>query len=109
MSDFADRLRIVPEFQPRDHDRVVDLLFGRLERRLQHWEPESVELEISVKDRGSREQKVTLECWLPTVGHLVATSREENLFAAVIDARDEMWRQIDRALNKLQDARTGKR
>ena len=45
-----------------------------LSRHLAHWSPEQVDLEISVKNRGGRELKVTLQAWLPSMvitrGHL---------------------------------------
>ena len=41
----ADRLRIVPEFKPEEYDRVRELLFGKLERRLARWDVQDVELD----------------------------------------------------------------
>ena len=51
MSTFSERLRLVPEFRSDERDGIVEVLFGRLERRLEHWKADQVELELSVKVR----------------------------------------------------------
>ncbi len=105
MASIQDRLRIVPEFRSDEHDRIVELLFGRLERRLQRWEPDQVELEISVKDRDTPKQRMVLECWITGVPRMVATSTDQDLFKAVVEVRDDLWRQIDRFVTKKETAR----
>jgi hypothetical protein len=70
-----------------------------------HWSAEQADLEISVKNRGDHEQKVTLEAWLPRWPSLVATSADRELDRALIDVRKGMIRQIEhektnRALHK---------
>ncbi len=107
MSDMKDRLRVVPEFRSEEHDRYRDVLFGRLERRLKRWKPEQVELELSVKDRDSRSQKVTLECWIAGVPKIVGTSTHTELDRAVTEARDDVWRQVDRFVTR-KEAERGK-
>jgi ribosome-associated translation inhibitor RaiA len=105
LSTFSDRLRIVPEFRSEEYERVRELMFGRLERRLSRWKPEEVELELSVKDRDTSKQRMVLECWIARENRLVATSREEDLWKAVVEVRDDLWRQIDRAVTKRETAR----
>ncbi|MEX0953213.1 MAG: hypothetical protein WDZ26_05235 [Nitriliruptoraceae bacterium] len=101
----GDRLRIVPEFRSDEHERVRELLFGKLERRLSRWEPDQVELEISVKDRDSNEQRMTLECWISGMNRMVATSKQRDLFQAVVEVRDDLWRQVDKEVTKRETAR----
>lgn len=105
VSKFRDRLRVVPEFLPDEYEKVKDSLFGRLERRLTRWEPEQVELEISMKDRDSSSQRVTLECWISGVPKIVGTSRLRDLDQAVIEVRDDVWRQVDRFVTKQESQR----
>ena len=107
MSEMKDRLRVVPEFRSDEHDRYRDVLFGRLERRLKRWKPEQVDLELSVKDRDSRSQKVTLECWIAGVPKIVGTSTDTELDKAVVEARDDVWRQVDRFVTR-KEAERGK-
>ncbi len=104
-SEFEQRLRIVPEFRPDEYARVRELMFGRLERRLSRWEPSQVELELSVKDRDTSKQRMTLECWISGAPRMVATSNDADLFRAVVEVRDDLWRQIDRYVTRRETAR----
>ncbi len=90
----AERLRLGFGFGAAHRSHVLDLL-SSLERHLARWDPDQVDLEISVKDRHGPEQKVTLEAWLPQWPPLVATSSARDLDAAVIEVRREMIRQIE--------------
>jgi ribosome-associated translation inhibitor RaiA len=102
---FDDRLRIVSEFRTDEHDHVRGILFGRLEKRLLHWQPEQVELELSVKERDSEKQRTVLECWISGVPHLAATSSERELDRALVEVRDDLHRQLDKLLTKREDSR----
>jgi hypothetical protein len=105
-SRYKDRLRLVPEFRSDEHDRYGDVLFGRLERRLKRWDPEQVELEMSVKDRDTNSQRVTLECWISRVPKIVGTSQNPDLDRAVLEVRDDVWRQIDRFVTRKEAERS---
>lgn len=106
MASFSDRLRVVPEFRADEHDRVRELLLdGKLGRRLSRWEPRDVELEISVKDRDTPKQRMTLECWISKVPRMVATSTRPDLEAAVLECRDDLHRQIDRFVTRKEAQR----
>jgi ribosome-associated translation inhibitor RaiA len=107
MTEMQDRLRIVPEFRPDEYDRVRGLVFGNLARRLERWEPEQVELELSVKERDKSSQRTVLECWLHGApSKLVATSTEVDLDRAVMEVRDDLRRQINRMVDKWDRSRT---
>ena len=97
-----DQLRLGAGFTESERDRIVSLL-GKLNRRLRKFQADGTELELSVKDRDSTSQKVTLECWLPKFPHLAATSNEHELKAALMDVREDMWRQIDDAVNRRKE------
>jgi hypothetical protein len=90
----AERLRLGFGFGASHRRHVLDLLSG-LERHLARWDPEQVDLEISVKDRRGPEQKVTFEAWLPKWPPLIASSTVRDLDQAVIEVRKEMIRQIE--------------
>ena len=100
MTTHADRLRVLPEFQPEEYDEFRDVLFGRLSNRLARWNPDQVSLELSVKDRNKRSQRTVLECWITGKPKLVATSSEQDLARAVAEVRDDLWRQIDRLITR---------
>ena len=106
MASLDDRLRIVPEFRPDEHDHVRGLLLeGKLERRMSRWEPSDVELELSVKDRDTSTQRMALECWIAKVPKLVATSTRNDLDAAVLECRDDLHKQIDKFITKKESER----
>jgi ribosome-associated translation inhibitor RaiA len=107
MSIFSDRLRIVPEFRSDERDGILETLFGRLERRLSQWKPEQVELELSVKERDSASQRTVLECWIAGVPRMVATSTERDIDKAVIEVRDDLFRQLNRYVTRREDSRRG--
>lgn len=88
------RLRLGAGFSTEDRDHVLEIL-SPLGKHLAHWSPEQVDLEVSVKNRGGREQKVTLEAWLPRWPSLVATSANRELDQALVDVRKDMIRQIE--------------
>jgi ribosome-associated translation inhibitor RaiA len=107
MTTYNERLRIVPEFRSDERDGILEVLFGRLERRLSQWKPEQVELELSVKERDTPSQRTVLECWIAGVPRMVATSTERDLDKAVIEVRDDLFRQLNRYVTRREDSRRG--
>lgn len=107
MATVADRLRVVPEFDASETDRVVEIVSSRLDRRLGRFDDDQVELEISVKDRDTPSQRVVLECWIAASGdtRFVGTSSEASLMAAVRETADDVHTQVNRFLEKREDSR----
>lgn len=102
-SILAERLRIVSEFRADERAYVLEQLGDKLDKRLSRWDPEQVELELSVKERGTPSQKMVLECWIAGQPKMVATSTEGELQAALHDVRQDLFTQIDKHVNKQQD------
>lgn len=92
-------LRLGGEFDESDRPRVVERL-SKLDRRLKKFSAEGTDIHLTCKDRDTTGQKVTLEVWAPKFGHFAATSTESDLRAALMDVREDMWRQIDDAVNR---------
>ncbi|RIV36623.1 HPF/RaiA family ribosome-associated protein [Micromonospora radicis] len=90
----AKCLRLGAGFAQADWDWIV-AQFATLDARLATFDADSTELELSVKDRESRGQRVTLECWIAGRQKIVTTSAEEDLRAALHDARDDMRRKLN--------------
>lgn len=105
MTIVEERLRIVPEFRPEEYAQVTQVVSGKLDRRLSRWNPEQVELELSVKDRDTAKQRTVLECWIAGLPKMVATSRETDLNRAVTEVRDDLFKQIDKFLTKRESSR----
>jgi len=59
------------------------------------WDPDDVDVEISVKDRDGKEQHVTLRAGLPGYSPLVAVAADRNLDRALAEAKRELIRQIE--------------
>lgn len=97
----ADCLRVGAGFSQRDRAWIVEE-FATLDNRLAAFEAEATELEVSVKDRAARGQKVTLECWVAGRQKIVTTSSEEDLRAALHDVRDDLRRRINDAKTRQE-------
>jgi ribosome-associated translation inhibitor RaiA len=87
------------EFNEAERPRILERL-DKLNRRLKKFPADGTDLHLTVKDRDSTGQKITLEAWLPNFGHIAATSTESDLRAALMDVREDLWRQIDDAVNR---------
>ena len=94
-------LRVGVGFSQGDRNWIVEQ-FGTLDARLASFHADATELEISVKDRESRGQKVTLECWIGGLEKIVTISSEEDLHAAIMDVRDDLRRRLNDAKTKQQ-------
>ncbi|MBY8850872.1 HPF/RaiA family ribosome-associated protein [Saccharothrix longispora] len=99
----AQRLRLGTGFLASEHDWIAERL-ASLGSRLRSFRDDQVDLEISLKDRDGAEQRVTLECWINRTPrlHLVATSTERDLAAALGEVRNELVRQVDEAKTRTE-------
>jgi ribosome-associated translation inhibitor RaiA len=97
------RLRLGAGFVTSERDWIVERL-AALGSRLRSFRDEQVDLEISLKDRDGVDQQVTLECWIRRAHrlHLVATSSEQDLAAALNEVRIDLIRQVDDAKTRTE-------
>lgn len=102
----AECLRFGAGFSQGDRNWIVEQ-FAPLDARLATFHADATELELSVKNREAKGQKVTLECWVAGRQKIVATSTEEDLNAALHDARDDLRRQLNDAKTR-QEPRNNK-
>jgi len=94
-----EQLRIGFGFEESERPRILELL-RKLDRQLQRFPAEAVDLELTVKDRDTTAQKVTLEAWLPNMPRVVVTSREHSLRDALMEVREGLWRQLKETLDR---------
>lgn len=99
----VDQLRLGAGFQEDERAEVVRR-FSKLDRRLKRFDGDATDLEVSVKSRDSADQQVTFAARVPGHERFVAVSREPRLKDALMAVRDDIWRQIDDAVTKRQDA-----
>lgn len=97
-------LRLGAGFSSSERDEVL-ARFSKLNRRLRRFRSDAVDLELSVKGRDTNEQQVILEARIAGFDSFLASSREPVLKDALNDVRDDIWRQIDDALNKRRASR----
>ena len=93
----VEQLRIEFGFEESERPRIVDVL-RKLDRQLRRWSPDAVDLTLSIKDRETQAQKVTMEVRVPNLPRIVVTSKEPVLHDALMDVRDDAWRQIKEQL-----------
>ena len=89
-----EHLRLGAGFAAADRPHILEAL-SALGPHLSGWEHDQVDLEVSLKDAGGPDQKVTLQAWLAGRAHLVATSHERDLDHALAEVRRELIRQIE--------------
>jgi ribosome-associated translation inhibitor RaiA len=94
-------LRVGAGFSQGDRNWIAEQ-FARLDARLATFPADTTELEVSVKDRAARGQKVTLECWIAGRQKMVTVSSEEDLHAALNDVRDELRRRLNDAKTRQE-------
>lgn len=93
------QLNLGKGFTDAERGRIVDRL-SQLNRHLKRFPADDTWLELTVKDRETTSQVVTLSAELPRLGRLQASSKEDDLAAALADVRQDLIRQIERELDK---------
>ena len=94
-------LRVGAGFSQGDRAWIAEQ-FATLDARLAAFAADATELEVSVKDRAAKGQKVTLECWISGRPRVVTTSSEEDLHAALHDVRDDLRRRLNDAKTRQE-------
>ena len=94
-------LRAGAGFSQGDLNWIVEQ-FAVLDGRLASFHADTTELEVSVKDRAAKGQKVTLECWIAGRQKIVTTSLEEDLHDALNDVRDDLRRRLNDSKNRQE-------
>jgi hypothetical protein len=81
-------------FVAKERPHVLEAL-ATLRAHLVRWRPPDVSLEVSLQDRGRREQRVTLRTTLPGLSPLVAVAGNRDITRALHEAKRELIRQIE--------------
>jgi hypothetical protein len=87
-------VRLGAGFKDGERPWVLEAL-SALVPHLARWDPDDVDVEISVKDRDGKEQHITLRADLPGYSPLVAVAADRNLDRALTEAKRELIRQIE--------------
>jgi hypothetical protein len=97
----ASALRVANGVTPEERDRLV-ATWGRLDSRLRSFPEGSVELQLTVKERGTPSQRTTLEARIARRPRLVATSSRAVLDDALAEVRDDLIRQLGDAKHQAE-------
>lgn len=88
-------IRLGAGFKEPEREQVLDEL-SALGPHLARWDPSEVEVDVSVHERGGKEQRVTLRAFLPGCPPVVAVGYDRNLMRALAEAKRDLITQIDR-------------
>ena len=80
-------------FVAKERPHVLEAL-STLRTHLGRWDPHEVSIEVSLQDRGRKEQRVTLRTTLPGLTPLVAVAEDRDITRALHDAKSELIRQL---------------
>ena len=81
-------------FVAKERPHVLEAL-STLAPHLGRWDPSEVDIEVTLQDRGGKEQRVTLRTSLPGRSPLVAVADNPDLTRALCDAKRELIRQLE--------------
>ena len=87
-------IRVGAGFVAKERPHVVEIL-STLGPHLGKWDPRDVNIDVSLHDRGGKEQRVILRTILPGLTPLVAVAENPDVTHALSDAKRELIRQIE--------------
>jgi hypothetical protein len=87
-------IRVGAGFVAKERALVLDSL-STLEPHLGRWDPQDVDIDVSLQDRGGNEQRVTLRTTLPGLPPLVAVAENPDITRALGEAKRELIRQLE--------------
>jgi ribosome-associated translation inhibitor RaiA len=88
-------LHVGAGFKEQERPQLLEKL-APLAAHLGRWSADEIDVEVSVHDRGGKEQRVTLRATVPDFPPLVAVAEDGDLARALGEAKRELIRQIDR-------------
>ena len=81
-------------FVAKEHPHLLETL-STLGPHLGKWDPSDVDLEVSLQDRGGKEQRVTVRTTLPGHQPLIAVADNPDINCALSEAKRELIRQLE--------------
>ena len=81
-------------FIAKERPHVLEAL-ATLAPHLGRWDPNDISVEVSLQDRGRKEQRVTLRTTLPGLPSLVAVADNLDVTCALREAKHELIRQLE--------------
>ena len=101
-------LHVGAGFKEKEHQHVLETLSTLGPHLLGRWDPRDIDVEVSLQDRGGKEQRVTLRTSLPGHPPLVAVAENPDVTRAICDAKRELIRQLEHQ-KSARDPMSGRR
>ncbi len=93
---FAEHvLHVGMGFKEKERPHVLETLSTLGPHLLGRWDPRDIDVEVSLQDRGGKEQRVTLRTSLPGHAPLVAVAENPDITRAICEAKRELIRQLE--------------
>jgi ribosome-associated translation inhibitor RaiA len=88
-------LHVGAGFKAKERRHVLETLSTLGPHLLGRWDPRDIDVEISLQDRGGKEQRVTLRTSLPGRAPLVAVAENPDITRAICEAKRELISQLE--------------
>jgi ribosome-associated translation inhibitor RaiA len=88
-------LHVGAGFLEKERPHVLETLSTLGPHLMGRWDPRGIEVEVSLQDRGGKEQRVTLRTSLPGRPPLVAVAENPDISYALSEAKRELIRQLE--------------
>lgn len=88
-------LHIGAGFKAGEHQQISEALSTLGPHLLGRWDARDIDVEVSLQDRGGKEQRVTLRTSLPGHPPLVAVAENPDIAHAMSEAKRELIRQLE--------------
>jgi ribosome-associated translation inhibitor RaiA len=82
-------------FAAKERPHVLTAL-STLALHLGRWDTRDLDVEVTLQDRGGKEQRVTLRTTLPGLPQLIAVAENPDITRALTEAKRELIRQLER-------------
>lgn len=88
-------------FVAKEHPHVLEAL-SALAPHMGRWDPRNVDINVSLRDRGGKEQRIVLRTMLPGLPSLVAVAENPDVNCALAEAKRELIRQLEHQKSALE-------
>lgn len=88
-------LHVGAGFKEKERQHVLETLSTLGPHLLGRWDPQDIDVEVSLQDRGGKEQRVTLRTSLPGHAPLIAVAENPDITRAICEAKRELIRQLE--------------
>jgi ribosome-associated translation inhibitor RaiA len=101
-------LHVGAGFLEKERPHVLETLSTLGPHLVGRWDPRDLDVEVSLQDRGGKEQRVTLRTSLPGRPPLVAVAENPDITHALSEAKRELIRQLEHQ-KSARDPMSGRR